>query len=129
MKIIKYFFVGGVAAVVDIGLFYLGAGLLHWNYFLVGTCSFTLATLVNYFVSVRFVFQSGVRHSRNRELMLVFVISGAGLLINQAVLYLCVSQNNVGVMAAKLIATASVFLWNYFMRTRFVFVGQNDLGA
>ena len=53
MKIVKYFFVGGLAAVVDIGLFYLGAGVAGWNYLIVGTVSFTIATLVNYVISVR----------------------------------------------------------------------------
>ena len=102
MKIIKYFFVGGIAAIVDIGLFYLGAGVARWNYMIVGTVSFTLATLVNYFISVRVVFQSGTRFSRRNELLLVFLVSCAGLAINQAILYVCVSRAAIGLMPAKL---------------------------
>jgi putative flippase GtrA len=121
MKIIRYFFVGGVAAAVDIGLFYLGAGVAGWNYMIVGTVSFTLATLVNYIISIRVVFQSGARFSRNYELLLVFLVSCAGLVINQGILFMCISRFGIGLLPAKLLATAGVFLWNYYLRSRFVF--------
>ncbi len=125
MKIIKYFFVGGMAAVVDIGLFYLGAGVAGWNYLIVGTVSFTLATLVNYLISVRVVFQSGTRFRRSQELALVFLVSCAGLAINQAILYTCISRLAFPLLPAKLVATAGVFLWNYLLRSRFVFASPS----
>jgi putative flippase GtrA len=121
MKIIKYFFVGGIAAVADIGLFYLGAAVAGWNYMIVGTVSFTLATLVNYIISIRVVFQSGARFSRHYEMLLVFLVSCVGLALNQLILYVCVSVLAIHLLPAKLIATAGVFLWNYHLRSRFVF--------
>jgi putative flippase GtrA len=129
MKIVKYFCVGGIAAVVDIGLFYLGAGVIGWNYLIVGTVSFTLATLVNYAVSVRVVFQSGARFSRHHELVLVFLVSCAGLAINQAILYACISRLSIGILPAKLVATAGVFLWNYHLRSRFVFASSSKAAS
>jgi putative flippase GtrA len=121
MRIIKYFFVGGIAAVVDIGLFYLGAAVVGWNYLLVGMASFTLATLVNYLISVRVVFQSGSRFARHFELVLVFLVSSAGLALNQAILYICIARLAIGLLPAKLVATGGVFLWNYLLRSHFVF--------
>jgi putative flippase GtrA len=129
MKIVKYFFVGGLAAVVDIGLFYLGAGVAGWNYLIVGTVSFTIATLVNYVISVRVVFQSGARFRRHFELALVFVVSCGGLGINQAILYTCISRLSVSILPAKLVATAGVFLWNYFLRSRFVFASSSKAAS
>lgn len=125
MKFIRYFFVGGIAAVVDIGLFYLGAGVMRWNYLIVGTVSFILATLVNYVISVRVVFKSGTRFSRNSEVFLVFLVSTIGLAINQAILYICISRLSVAILPSKLTATGCVFLWNYFLRSRFVFATRN----
>ena len=121
MKIIRYFLVGGIAAVVDISLFTLFAYLLGYNYLIVGTCTFILATLVNYFLSVRFVFVSGIRFSAHHELILVFLISCAGLLINLCILYVLVEFLVIDKLIAKLIATASVFLWNYLCRSQYVF--------
>jgi putative flippase GtrA len=125
MKIVKYFFVGGIAAAVDIGLFYLGAGVAGWNYLIVGTVSFTLATLVNYVISVRVVFRSGVRFSRYYEVVLVFLVSCAGLAINQAILYACISRLSIGILPGKLVATGGVFLWNYLLRSHFVFANPS----
>ncbi|HEY7579824.1 MAG TPA: GtrA family protein [Acetobacteraceae bacterium] len=123
MKIVKFFFVGSIAAAVDIGLFYLGAGVARWNYLLVGTVSFILATLVNYAISVRVVFHSGARFSRHHEVLLVFLVSLAGLAVNQAILYVGISRLSIGILPAKLLATGGVFLWNYHLRSRFVFAG------
>ena len=121
MKIIRYFLVGGVAAAVDISLFTIFAYILGFNYLFVGACSFILATFTNYFLSIRYVFVSGVRFDRKNELILVFIISSVGLIINQCILYVFVEHLLFDKLLAKLIATASVFLWNYLCRSRYVF--------
>jgi len=62
MRILKYFLVGGVAATVDIGLFYYFASRLDWPWLPVSIASLIMATLVNYFISIKFVFESGLRY-------------------------------------------------------------------
>lgn len=121
MIIVRYFFVGGVAAAVDISLFAIFAVWLGFDYLLVGPCSFVLATLVNYALSIRFVFESGVRFSQRHEVLIVFLVSGVGLLVNQGVLYFGVDMLELNKLIAKLGATATVFLWNYWARAHFVF--------
>jgi len=121
MKIVRYFFVGGAAATVDIGWFFLFAKVAGFNYLVVAPFGFLLATWVNYQLSVRHVFQSGVRFSRGREIILIYVISAVGLLVNQAVLFGLVEQLGAELMMAKLTATATVFFWNYFARNNYLF--------
>lgn len=121
MKIIKYFFVGGTAAIVDIGLFAIFAKYLEFNYLMVGFFSFTIATLVNYLLSIRHVFESGVRFSKKKEITIIYIVSAFGLAINLFVLYSCVELVGVGLIVSKLIATGVVFFWNYFIRREFVF--------
>ena len=55
-RVARYFAVGGAAACVDIGLFMLFAQGMGWPYLRVAAGSFVAATLVNYLLSVRFVF-------------------------------------------------------------------------
>ena len=119
--IIKYFLVGGTAAVIDIIIFFLFAKLLGYNYLWVGAAGFTVATLVNYLLSIRYVFESRVRFDRHHELLFVYLVSAIGLTINQVVLYVCVDLIYVEKMLSKLIATGSVFFWNYNARKHFVF--------
>jgi putative flippase GtrA len=124
VKIFRYFLVGGVAAAVDIVWFFLFAKLAGFNYLVVAPLGFVLATWVNYRLSVRYVFRSGVRFSRGREIMLVYVISAVGLLINQAVLYGLVDKLGVELMLAKFAATATVFFWNYWARNNYLFAAR-----
>lgn len=121
MRIVRYFFVGGTAAVVDIGLFTIFAGYLGWPWIPVSIATFILATLVNYSLSIRFVFDSGLRHKKHIEVMGVFVVSALALLVNQLALYLAIELAGLNLILSKLIATGVVFFWNYFGRSKFVF--------
>ena len=117
----RYFVVGGIAAAVDIGLFMLLAQGLGLPYLRVAAATFVLATLVNYVLSVRFVFVSGLRFRRRWEIALVFAVSAVGLGVNQAILWACVELGGFALLAAKLAATATVFCWNYLGRRHLVF--------
>ncbi len=120
-RIARYFAVGGAAACVDIGLFWLFAQQMGLPYLRVSAASFVLATLVNYWLSIRFVFVSGARFRRRWELAMVFAVSAVGLALNQAILALCVESFKFALLASKLVATGVVFFWNYFARRVFVF--------
>ncbi len=121
MKIIKYFFVGGVAAVVDISLFIIFAKFLTYNYLLVGALTFLIATLVNYILSIKFVFKSGQKHKKQKEILLVYLVSAFGLAFNLVILYICHDIIKVELTVSKIIATGVVFFWNYFIRKYFIF--------
>jgi putative flippase GtrA len=121
MRILRYFLVGGTAAAVDIGLFALFANYLGFAWLPVSICTFILATLVNYALSIRFVFESGVRHQKHVEIMGVFAISTLALLVNQIVLYIAIEQFGWHLIFAKVVATGAVFFWNYFGRSKLIF--------
>lgn len=121
MKIIRYAAVGGTAALVDFVFFAIFAKGFGFNYLLVGACGFVIATAVNYFLSIRFVFESGVRFEFVREISLVFLISLIGLGVNQAVLYIGIGILGWEMLLTKLCATGVVFFWNFGARSRFIF--------
>ena len=99
----------------------LAAGVFELPYLQVAPLTFIVATLVNYFLSVRFVFVSGVRFRKRWEIVLVFVVSAIGLAINQAILAAGVEVLSLALLPSKLLATGVVFFWNYFARRVFVF--------
>ena len=121
MKIFRYAGVGGIAAIVDFLIFAVFAKLLNFNYLAVGAVGFIIATTINYFLSVRFVFESGVRFGFRKEISLVFLISFIGLGINQAVLYFGIGILGWEMLFIKLCATGSVFFWNFGARSEFIF--------
>ena len=120
-RIARYLVVGGVAAIVDISLFMLFAKGLGLPYLRVSAATFVLATIVNYWLSIRLVFVSGARFRRRWEVALVFAVSTIGLVLNQLILALSVERLGTGLFAAKILATGCVFFWNYFARRVFVF--------
>jgi len=121
MKMVKYFFVGGLSSIVDLCIFTCFAVFFDFNYMLVSTFSFAIATSVNYLLSINYVFESGVRFAKKNEIFAVFLVSGTGLLINQAILYYAFEILLIGKINSKVLASGSIFFWNYFIRKLFIF--------
>jgi putative flippase GtrA len=121
MTIVGYFFVGGISAVIDISLFSIFAGYFKFPWVIVSVITFIIATLVNYFLSIRFVFKSGVRYKKHQEILAVFIVSSLALFINQMFLYLFIEKMNLHLIISKCLTTSMLFLWNYYGRKRFIF--------
>jgi len=121
MRILKYFFVGGASATVDIGLFSIFASYLSWPWIPVSIATFIFATLTNYFLSIRFVFESGSRYKKHIEVIGAFIVSVLALLVNQLALYISIEVFNWHLIFSKIVATGVVFFWNYYGRSKFVF--------
>jgi len=120
-RLTRYFFVGGVSAALDALIFFIFAKLVGFDYLVVASFGFMIATLVNYFLSVRFVFKSGVTFSRTQEIFLVYVASAISLLVNLIVLYVMVNKMQFELIFSKLTTTASVFIWNFVVRNFLIF--------
>ena len=119
--VVKYFFIGGVAAAIDLVLFWLFADVLQYKYLLVGVFTFIVSTGANYLLAARFVFVSGIRFERHKEVFLVYLISAIGLAVNLAVLYITYDLFEIHLMMSKIIASGAVFVWNYSARVKFVY--------
>jgi len=121
MRLLRYFFVGGFAAFCDVGLFSISTSYFGLPWIPVSIATFIFATFVNYFLSIRFVFQTGARHQKHIEILGVYLVSTLALLVNQAVLYFTIEQLGWHLVASKVMATGVVFFWNYFARSKFIF--------
>jgi putative flippase GtrA len=117
----RYFLVGGFCSAIDIGIFTLFAKYLGLPYLRVAAASFVLATLVNYWLGIRFVFVSGQRFRRRWEFAMVFAVSAAGLAFNGAILWLGVEFGHLDLVVAKVAATGCVFFWNFLARRVLIF--------
>ena len=129
VKVILYLFVGGTAALVEWGLFYL-----FFYYLLVGlglsvdiltmvaiALAFGLSTLYHYFLGNVLVFDSGSKYDKSKELSLVFLVSIMGLLFNLVLMYVFVGLLAWQPMLAKVITSCIVVVWNYLSRKKWIF--------
>lgn len=101
--------------------FFLFTSVLNIWWFQSALASFTLATAVNYFLSIKYVFKSGIRFQKRHEALLIFLVSGSGLIINQLILWLLIENMSVNMLVSKVTATTLLFAWNYGLRKTVVF--------
>lgn len=129
IKVLLYLFVGGTAALVEWGLFYVfityvlnGIGLSLTAMTVLGTCvAFCLSTLYHYFLGNILVFNSGSKYKRGKELSLVFLVSIMGLVFNLLFMYIFVSLIGWNPMASKVLTSCIVVVWNYLSRKKWIF--------
>jgi putative flippase GtrA len=120
IQLIKYVGVGGSAAIVEWTSFALLVGPVRLHYLVAVTISFFTATAVNYVLSARYVFVRG-RHPAHKELMLLYLVSAIGLIMNLLLMTLFVGHLSISIMPAKIASTGIVFIWNFSSRKIWVF--------
>lgn len=116
----RYLLVGGASAAADWGLFALFLYGFDLHYLASGAISFILATGINYYLSVRFVFGSGSRGTGN-AVFLVYAASAIGLVINLGVLTIGIDFLDFHPLVAKFFATGVAVFWNFCIRYFYIF--------
>ena len=94
---------------------------LGFNYLVVGALGFIVATLVNYILCIRWIFESGRRFGRRAEIASVYAVSTIGLALHMLLLWLGVARLGLAEPLAKVVAIGLVFFWNYAARRYYVF--------
>lgn len=132
IKLLMYLCVGGSAALLEWGLFYVffqGLGQLHvfavqtQLVLMATTLAFAASTLYHYILCNCFVFDSGSRYRRGAEISLIFLVSSIGLGWNLLLMWILTSPVLMGFspMISKVMASAIVTVWNYVSRKKWIF--------
>ena len=119
IQFVRYFFVGGIAAVVNIGMLYVFTDLLHIYYLISNIFSFTLGLIVNYLLSKKLVFQDEKNINKSKEFLIYAVIGVLGLGIDTLFMGLFTGIMKIYYMLSKIISTMLVFIWNFVARKVF----------
>ncbi len=126
-QFISYFFVGGVAAVVEWIMFFLFANVITLNYILSTVLAFIFSTTTNWILGRVFTFKNSKSYKNNvgKEAFAVFLVSAIGLLFNMFLMYIFVTvmgfESVIGKTASKIVATGIVFVWNFLIRKLVVY--------
>lgn len=117
----RYLVVGGFAFIVDFTIFSVLTEIFSVHYLTANVFSFLSGLMSNYFMSIRWVFATRNINNKYWELLLFSLVGIAGLIINQFILWFCISYFSIYVLLSKVIAAIVVFFWNFFARRAFVF--------
>ena len=120
VQLFRYGFVAVGAFAVDYGVYFLLSYIMGVQYLVAALAGFVMGTATNYLISKYLVFQ-GEPKSRTFEVLLVFLISGVGLLWLELGLYALTDIYGIHYLISKLIMTGVVFLWNFFARKLFMY--------
>ena len=121
-QFISYFFVGGVAAIVELVMFFIFANVLQINYFVSTVIAFIFSTTANWILGRITTFKDNntYKDKKAKEAFLVFIVSAIGLLFNLILMYLFVTvmgfDSSLGKTLSKIAATGIVFIWNFLIR-------------
>lgn len=128
IQFVKFGFVGGLCFLIDFGL-YTACNYFGVPYLVSGIIGFSVSVIVNYILSMRYVFKGRDDISKQEEFFVFIMLSIIGLGLNELLLYICVDQiytksnwlsiimnQRIAEVIAKIIATAVVTVYNFVTR-------------
>ena len=118
IQLARYVVVAGIGLVVDFGVLVLLTEKAHFFYVVAATCSFLLALVVNYLLSMWWVFPPS-KYSRWREFVMFGAIGLVGLVMNDLLIWALTSGLGIYYVLSKGISTVIVFGWNFLARKAF----------
>lgn len=132
-QFVKYGVAGGMAFVVDYGLFWIFESFFFpvakgdegrsFNFYLASAPGFFLANLVAYLLNVRFVFRAG-KHKKHIETILFLAVSFVSAVLGLALgAWLVGAYPNLNAYVAKLGGIVTSVLINYVCRKFVIFHG------
>lgn len=132
-QILKFGVVGFFCFLIDFGI---TTGLTNFfgvHYLISKFLGFVISALVNYILSLKFVFTHKKEMDKKKEFTVFLILSAIGLLINEAIMYLCIDVVYVGneyllahisqdlmVSISAIIATGVVMVYNFISRKLFL---------
>jgi len=120
-QFLRYATIGGIAFVVDFFILLALTELAGWHYLAAATIGFLAGLLVNYALSIRWVFDYRRLSDRRVEFMLFGGVGLAGLALNNASLFVLADWAGFDYRVAKLITAALVLAFNFSVRRAMLF--------
>lgn len=116
----KFGLVGTLCFCIDYGfmVFITEAALL--GYFAASAVSFVISVIVNYILSMRFVFKGKDDLSKVQEMAIFVALSLIGLAFNQMIMWIAVEFFHMFYAVAKIISTLLVTTYNFVSRKLFL---------
>ena len=131
-QIVKFGIVGFICFFIDFGVVMV-LKVIGVHYLVAGICGFLISVIANYILSFRFVFERKEDIDRRAEFVVFVALSAGGLLLNEAILWLCMEQvyakwgwlnalitENLATAGAKIAATGVVMVYNFITRKIFL---------
>ena len=132
-QIIRFGIVGFICFFIDFGITAGLANLCGVHYLFSQFLGFVISAVVNYILSIKFVFTQKKEMDKKKEFTVFIILSAIGLLINEVVMYICIDgiyvhseqlqaiiSDGTMISLASVIATGIVMVYNFISRKLFL---------
>ena len=121
IQLFRYTFVGGFAFMVDIGSLYALTEFLQFHYLVSAAIAFMLGLVVNYRLSVIWVFSRRAVRSKWVEFAVFAGVGIIGLVFNELIIWFFTEKVALYYLLSKIISAVFVYLWNFVARKFLLF--------
>ncbi len=134
-QILKFGAVGFFCFFIDFAIYTILLAVIDWHYdYVIATFwGFTISVIVNYLLSMKFVFVRKDDMDRKKEFVIFVILSIIGCILNEVLIVLCMNgiydnwpwlQSIIGrelaKMGGKIVATGVVMVYNFITRKIFL---------
>lgn len=116
VQLFRYGLVVAIAFPVDFGLLYIFTDHFHIYYLLSAIMSFTISMVVNFLISVLWVFRARADRPLWKEVTAFFIIGFIGLGLTAFIVWFCTTVLGAYYLISKLVAVSIVFFWSFGAR-------------
>lgn len=120
LQIFKFVIVGGLAFVIDYVTLIICKEIFHLNTLLSAAIAFTVSVIVNYILSVKWVFDVNKNNSEKRNFIIFIIFSVIGLGLTELIMWLGTDVMGISYLIIKIIATIIVMVFNFITRKLFL---------
>lgn len=115
-QLFKFGIVGVACTVIDYVLMVFFTDFCNINYLISCAAAFVISTVVNYILSMRFVFASSAGYTKRTEFTLFVIMSTIGLVLTEILMLFFVERIKIHYMFSKIVVTAIVMIYNFVTR-------------
>jgi dolichol-phosphate mannosyltransferase len=113
---IQFGIVGGLMVILNVVILYLLTSVLGIYYIISAILSYLLLTGLSFFLNENWTFHSLTHHTHKKmwhRLVSYYLVALSGMALNIIILFLLTEYGNVFYLYSSIIASFSVFLWNF----------------
>ena len=121
IQLFRYLFVGGAAFIVDLTSLFILTNYLGFYYLISAAIAFILGLTVNYFLSVKWVFNRRNLENRTFEFGIFAIIGIVGLGLNEVFIWFFTQDLQIYYLFSKILAAVIILFWNFFARKFMLF--------